>query len=135
MIAYVAHKVGAPTPDGVRANVECALRWVRWLIEHTDLAISAPWIPYVLACEGETPEQRRRGLRDDLAMVGRHDLLIACGDRMSVGMALERDQARSRRIPVADITLLRMAEPPSPGTDEFDSAVDHIAAAVSRVGR
>lgn len=132
MIAYVAHPVGAPTPDGVHANVARALRWVRWLVDHTTLAVSAPWIPYVLACEGETPEQRQRGLRDDLAMVERHDLVIECSDRISVGMSLERDHACLCGLSIADLTVLGLAEPPAPGTDEHQRALALISAAVTK---
>lgn len=132
MIAYVAYPVGAPTPEGVRANIDRAIRWVRWLVDHTTLAVSAPWIPYVLACDGETPEQRKRGLRDDLAMVERHDLVIECSDRISVGMSLERDHAYVCGLPIADLTVLDLAEPPSPGTDEHQRALAVVSAAVTK---
>lgn len=113
-VAYLAHPVAAADAAGVRANIERTIRWLRWLVEHTSHAISAPWIAYVQALLEEM--HRDRGLADDLAMLERCDVVIMVGDRVSAGMALEAGHARACGIPVIDLTDSIECEPPSPGS-------------------
>lgn len=86
---------GVPSPLD-RMQVECnrlrALRWIRWRTERCDVALCAPWIPYVETLP-DGGEWRERGLRDDCAMVARCDGIILVGGRISSGMARERDAA------------------------------------------
>ncbi len=111
MIAYCAHPV-APTEEQLAAhrkrlvpgiddslvtesvvayNLASARIWLRWLVEHTDWAISMPWMPYVETLNDATSSHRHRGLRDDCLMAARCDAIILCGGRISSGMAMERD--------------------------------------------
>jgi nucleoside 2-deoxyribosyltransferase len=113
MIVYLAHPVSAPDAAGVAANIQRSLRWLSWLVHHTQHAISAPWLAYVQALLEET--HRARGLTDDLAMLERCDAIVLVGDRVSAGMALESGHARHHRIPVIDLTY-DVGEPPAPGT-------------------
>jgi hypothetical protein len=75
----------------VRFNLDSARTWLRWLITHTDWAISMPWMPYVETLNDATSSHRHRGLRDDCLMASRCDAIILCGGRVSSGMAMERD--------------------------------------------
>ncbi len=67
IIAYLAHPVSAPDQVGIDANLASARAWLKWLVDNTDWAISAPWIPYVETLAEAS--YRDRGLADDLAMV------------------------------------------------------------------
>jgi hypothetical protein len=124
LVAYLAHPVSAPTPEGIAANLANARAWLKWLVDNTPWAISCPWIPYVESLAEES--YRERGLADDLAMLGRgHDLVVLVGGRVSTGMAMERDHAASR-MPVVDLTPIGVAPPTGDAWAE-QRAMDTIA--------
>ena len=119
---YVAHPVGAPTVEGVLANLERAERWLRWLILYEpDIAFSMPWLPYLRVLSDADAAMRARGLRDDCAMVARCDGIVLCGGRVSDGMQQELDRfliTRPQAVSydgVADLIALG-DEPPVNGT-------------------
>lgn len=100
-IAYLAHPVGHGPIR--RLNITRAKLWLRTLVEiSSDVAISAPWLPYVETLDEET--YRERGIRDDLACLGRCDLLIAVGGQWSPGMIDERGLMQDRDAPIVDLT-------------------------------
>ena len=102
-IIYFAHPVGAPTLEGVAANLASARRWLALLLEvWTDVALCAPWLPYLDVLE-DTGANRARGLRDDLAIARRCDGIVMCGPALSHGMSLELDAVRERRGMVLDL--------------------------------
>ncbi len=113
IVAYLAHPVNAPTPEGIAANLVNARAWLRWLVDTKEyLAVSAPWMPYVETLAEE--HYRERGLADDLAMLERHEIVILVGGRISSGMALEATRAREIGIPVIDCTRMGATPPPLP---------------------
>lgn len=126
-VVYLAHPVGAPTVEGIRANLARAKRWLWALRNATEWSICAPWIPSVEAVidmGGDEAVERVRGLADDVAVVERCDALVGCGGRWSSGMTEERGAAAK----VIDLTDLG-DEPP---------AVEVLAAELvlrERVGR
>lgn len=133
MIAYIAHPVAATADVDVATNICRAESWLAWLVEHTDLAICAPWIPYVTAhSNNETPALRQRGMRDDLAVLRRCDLFIAVGARLSAGMAIELIEARTHCLGIIDVTDLELVLPPTRDQPEFAIVVGRIAAVVAR---
>lgn len=96
-VFYVAHPVAPPCACPatspldqlqIACNVMRAKRWIRWLAERADVALCAPWIPYVETLP-ESPEWRARGLLDDEAMAARCDGIILVGGRVSSGMERE----------------------------------------------
>lgn len=106
LVAYLAHPVG---PGSTVAELEARQRnianthaWLRFLVDHTDFAISVPWLPYVQTLEELT--YRERGIADDLAGLERCDLVILCGGQVSAGMAKERELAIKLGMPVVDLT-------------------------------
>jgi hypothetical protein len=126
LVAYLAHPVSAPTTEGVAANLARARRWLRWFVEHTDFAICAPWIPYVETLD--EIEHRARGIRDDLAMVGRCDVIFLVGGRISEGMREEREWAH--RLELGICTLVELGEEP-PDADATPAALSLIAEALA----
>jgi hypothetical protein len=103
MLAYLAHPVGKDPI--VRAdNIRRAKLWLRFLVEHTKLAILAPWLPYVEMLDED--RFRERGIIDDLEALVRCDLVIMCGDRISPGMAREGLEAERNGIPIVNLTSL-----------------------------
>lgn len=85
---YNGHHYEHETVMAVSCNVGRAKRWIRWLAERCDVALAAPWIPYVETFP-DGGEWRERGLRDDCAMASRCDGIILVSGRISAGMARE----------------------------------------------
>lgn len=110
-VLYVAHPLGAPTKEGIQANIARAKRWLRWLCDHdTRHAFAIPWLPYAEALDDLIPEHRERGLRDGKEMIKRHDGIVLVGGRMSTGMVQDNAAMRERGRPCVD--LLHLGEEP-----------------------
>ena len=122
--AYVCHPVSAFKSDGsydlegMRANLANARKWLRWLVDNTNWAVSMPWMPYVEELDEET--YRERGIEDDLVLNDGHSVLVLVSDRASSGMVSERSYAEARMIPVIDLTMFGCFEPPARGTEAFN---------------
>lgn len=123
--AYVCHPVSAFKPDGsydlegMKANLANARKWLRWLVDNTNWAVSMPWMPYVEELDEET--YRERGIEDDRALIDGHSVLVLVSDRTSSGMRDERSYAEVRLIPVIDLTMFGCFEPPARGTEAFNT--------------
>jgi hypothetical protein len=111
-VAYLAHPVGHDE-DRVR-NLENVNKWFLWLLRNTDFALNVPWKIYVDNLT-EDPENRARGVRDDLTILGRCDLIILTGGKISPGMKTELHTAHMRGMAVIDLT--------SVGYEPSDSAL------------
>jgi hypothetical protein len=110
MVLYVAAPVAADTPDEIEANLARARRWVLWLAENTEHAISCPWLALV---DSSTEQRTRsRGLRDCMLILERHDAIVLVGGRVSSGMNDERGHAYKRGLMVASLISFG-AEPPN----------------------
>lgn len=93
-VVYFAHPVGAADAAGVAANLAAARRWFARLLDlWPNVAIVASWLPYLDVLE-DSGENRRRGLRDDLAIGRRCDGIVLCGPVLSSGMTLELESIR-----------------------------------------
>lgn len=93
-IAYMAHPVGATSPDGVKANLERARRWLRFLQKtYPERLFIAPWLQQIEVCGDDDfdPEQRKLGLARDCAFVPRCDEFwpVGGGGRLTAGMTAE----------------------------------------------
>ena len=110
LVLYMAHPLGGD----VDANLKRALRWLAWLRRtRPEATIIAPWIAAVMSIGDDgTPEERAAGLLDDCTVVGRCDVLVLVGGRVSSGMAMERAAAIDHGIDELDLTHLGV-EPPT----------------------
>lgn len=92
-LVYIAH----PLRGDWEANLADARLWVRAALD----AGFAPVAPYLMT-EGilREPQDRELGLELDLATIAKCDLVWLCGPVISEGMALEREEALRRHIPV-----------------------------------
>lgn len=110
MLIYVAAPVGRG-PERA-ANLERARRWFPWLVrQHPDDALLAPWMTYCQVLD-ETPENRARGMRDDLEVLRHCDGIALVGGILSPGMAGELTLAHARQMTVFDYLHLG-PEPPA----------------------
>lgn len=100
LVAYLAAPVTAPTFAGIESNLASASAWLRWFVDNTPWAVSAPWMPYVETLAEET--YRERGL---------------VGGRVSSGMAMERAHAIEHGLAVLDLTMFA-APPVAPSVDQ-----------------
>ncbi len=103
-VVYLAHRVGAADRAGIARNLESARRWWRVLIElWPEAAVIAPWLTYVELLDDMVPAHRRRGLRDQRAVVALCNGITLTGPEVSTGMGGELDVALAARAFVLDL--------------------------------
>lgn len=111
-LVYFAHPVSAPTPELVRANVERALRWLRWLhVRYPGVTFECSWIGHVLAMQDEA-SNRARGMRDNMVQVGTCTAIALCGGQRTSGMRDEERGIVARGGWTHDFTQLGLEPPP-----------------------
>lgn len=93
IVAYIAHALGAPTPEDMERNRQSAEAWGVWLARYCDVAPVFTWTTLSRHWP-ETPENQGLGLLIDVELVKRCDCVIATGSRISEGMKLEMSYAR-----------------------------------------
>lgn len=92
-VFYLAHPVGAATPDGVADNLASARTWLKALIDGCpNVAWCVSWLPYLDVLE-DSGSNRERGLRDDCEIVRRCSAVVMVGPRESEGMRREAEAA------------------------------------------
>ena len=105
-VVYIAHPLGGGADR--EANRARAARWVAWA-GMQGVAPVADWI--ILSGQwDESPENRERGLRIDVALVSRCDEFWLCGDRVSHGMSIEANAATLSGVTVVN-KLTKDGEP------------------------
>lgn len=110
-IFYVAHPIKTPDRD---ENVRRAKRWLRWLLtQYQDLAFVMPWLAYCDVLD-ESPENRDRGVRDDLVTLRHCDGIVLCGGRLSAGMKTELELVHSFGGEVINLLHLGVEPPEHP---------------------
>lgn len=101
-VAYMAHPSGGD-PD----NLIAAQQWLLWLIKvRPEFAWCVPWIPYCQVLSDGDPADRQRGIRDDLAILKRCDVIVLVGGAITKGMADEVEAAKGAELEIIDLTYL-----------------------------
>jgi hypothetical protein len=86
-IIYLAHPLGAPTPEGVEANKARARRWIRWVYDNfKDVAVVADWLITVDVLDDFNPEHRAHGMKMNKAIIPVCGEFWMVGGRISNGM-------------------------------------------------
>jgi hypothetical protein len=100
-IAYIAH----PISGDIQANLADIRRIVRMI--NMQYPSVLPFVPYyvdVVSMNDEVPEERARGIKNDLEIIQRKipDEIWLCGPRISAGMQGEIEEAKKFGIPVVN---------------------------------
>lgn len=112
-VIYLAHPLGAATPEGVEANKARARRWIRWVYDNfKDVAVVADWLITCDVLDDFNPEHRAHGMTMNAAIIPRCDEFWMVGGRVSNGMNDESGVADRARRRIYDLTWLG-EEPPA----------------------
>ena len=111
-VIYFAHPLGAPTKEGVAANIAKAKRWVRWIYDNfKNVAVVADWLITCEVLDDHNPEHRAHGMRMNTALIPLCGEFWMVGGRISTGMGAEHGLALEHTRKVFDLTWLG-EEPP-----------------------
>lgn len=98
-IVYIAHPIGGD-PEG---NIKKILTIIRHInLTEPDVVPFAPYIPDCMAMDDAVPEERERGIKNDIALI-KLGFISECrlyGNRISVGMQAEKELFESMNVPV-----------------------------------
>jgi hypothetical protein len=111
-VVYLAHPLGAPTKEGVQANIASAKRWIRWVYDNfKDVAVVADWLLTCEVLDDFNPEHRAHGMKMNKAILPLCREFWMVGGRISTGMGAEQLVAEEHGLHVFDLTWLG-EEPP-----------------------
>jgi len=109
---YLAHPLGAATPDGVEANKARARRWIRWIYDHfPNVAVVADWLITCDVLDDFRPEHRAHGMKMNRVIIPLCREFWMVGGRISSGMNSEQYTADEHGLRIVDLTFLG-EEPP-----------------------
>lgn len=100
-IVYIAH----PISGDIEGNLADLRRIVRKInMEFPDVVPFVPYYADIVSLDDNIPEERERGIKNDIAILksGCVDEVWLTGERISNGMAAEKDLASKLGIPVYD---------------------------------
>lgn len=96
-IAYIAHPVGGDVENNLTLIREIVLKIN---LEEEDVVPFVPYYSDVVSMDDSNPEQRARGIKNNIHLLQFCDELRLYGDRISEGMWLEIAKARELNIPI-----------------------------------
>jgi len=105
-ICYIAHPIGAPTKEGIEANLADLRRIVRHInLNYPDVVPFVPYYADIVSLDDNISEERFRGIKNDVAVLesGIVKELWLTGDRLSGGMQAEYKLAERLGIHVIDL--------------------------------
>jgi hypothetical protein len=114
LIAYMAHPLADFEGTTRAEHIARAKRWMQWLTETFEVAITANWI-LIAEFWPESDEHRTRGLEFDTLHATSANLMFLVGGRVSGGMSIEKAAVEEAGGVILDLTAFG-AEPP---TDEM----------------
>jgi hypothetical protein len=119
IVAYLTHPMGEDDAQvggldlGARGDhIANAMQWFKFMVMTTKWCITCPWFVYIAAVDDVF--HRPRALRDQVELIGRSDLVVMCGGRISPHMEIEKNLAQRRigdPLPVLDLTGLGITPP------------------------
>jgi hypothetical protein len=123
-IIYLAHPLGAATPEGVEANKARARRWVRWVYDNfEDVAVIADWLVTCDVLDDFNPAHRARGMAMNKAIIrALPGEFWMVGGRVSNGMGEESITAIETQLRIFDLTWLG-EEPPDGVPDRVKALI------------
>lgn len=111
--------LAAPVSGDIERNLERFERWFQWFIDdplYENVSFLCPWYLYVRTLKES--KHRKRGIRDDLAMVQCAHQIWGCAlkfdEPLTEGMQLEFDKAKAHQMQ-REIYRTIDAEPPKKG--------------------
>ncbi len=111
VVAYMTHPLGdRDAGHGVDRgdNISNAMSWFRFLVMVTPWAISAPWFPYVASIDDVF--HASKVFLHQLTFIGRSDVLIAVGGRISAHMEFQIEYAGMDRPSISRVPVLSLVE-------------------------
>ena len=105
-IIYLAHPIGAPTKEGIEANLADLRRIVRFInLNYHDVVPFVPYYADIVSMDDNIPTEREKGIKNDKSILesGIVNELWLTGDRISDGMIAEQHIAWIEMIPVIDM--------------------------------
>lgn len=96
-IAYIAHPVGGDVENNLTLIREIVLKIN---LEEEDVVPFVPYYSDVVSMDDSNPEQRARGIKNNIHLLQFCDELRLYGDRISEGMCLEIAKAIELGIPI-----------------------------------
>lgn len=112
-VIYLAHPLGALTPEGVEANKARARRWIRWVYDNfPNVAVVADWLITCDVLDDFNPEHRKHGMKMNKAIIPLLHEFWMVGGRVSNGMSDESIVAIAADRRIIDLTWLG-DEPPA----------------------
>lgn len=124
-VIYLAHPLGAPTPEGVEANKARARRWIRWVYNNfPNVAVIADWLITCDVLDDFNPEHRAHGMEMNKAIIksgGPREFWMV-GGRVSNGMQGESITAVEAQLRIFDLTWLG-EEPPAEVPEKVQALV------------
>lgn len=104
-ICYIAHPIGAGTPEGIETNLADLRRIIKYInLNYPDVVPFAPYYADIVSLNDMIPAERERGISNDIAVFqsGIIQELWLTGDRVSNGMSAEVQLAIKLGIPIFD---------------------------------
>lgn len=115
IVAYLTHPLGEQDqgdPSQRGDNVANAMQWFKFLVMTTRWVVTCPWFVYMAAIDDVF--HRPRAMRDQVELIGRSDLVVMVGGRISGHMQIEANYATNKigiPIPSLDLTHLGVRPP------------------------
>ena len=97
-VVYIA----SPLSGDVEENLDFARRACRYAISQGAVPF-APHLLYTQMLDDNSPQERQAGIEMGCRMLERCDELWLCGERISPGMAAEKELAESLGLPVRSV--------------------------------
>lgn len=124
-MAYLAHRLGAKSPQGVALNLRDSKLWFRWACDNywPDYAFNMTWVMNCEVYDDADATDRERGMQRNYVHIKRCDELWLLGPIVSPGMEDEARFARRCGLPVYNLTAENLNPATVPRMEPSDMPV------------